>query len=409
MDVRFLNDADRVAALRSYNILDTAPELAYEEITRLAAHVSECPVATVGFIDDRRHWAKSRCGLPRGERPRELSICSATVSQANLLVVPDLAADERFATNPFVAGEPYFRFYCGMPLINREGFALGTLCVMDFRPRDMKFEQTEAIRCLAHQVMTQLELRRKLTELEEAHRRIEAEKSEAERLLLNILPKSVAEELKRRGHVQPRYYDSATVLFADFSGFTRLAESMEPSRLIQQLDDYFSRFDEIVERHGLEKIKTIGDGYMAVGGVPEPNHTHAVDAALAGLEMREHLRMMNRERAKLHLTPWQLRIGVHTGPVIAGVVGSSKFAYDIWGDTVNVAARMESGCQVGTITLSEYTYNLLRNLFDMSPCGSFAAKNKGSLQAYTLERIKPAFSSDAEGMRPNSEFTQLAG
>ena len=177
-----------------------------------------------------------------------------------------------------------------MPLINPEGFALGTLCVMDFQPRKLTFEQAEALRCLAHQVTVQLELRRKFAELEEAQHQIEAQKAESERLLLNVLPKSIAEELKRKGHVQPRYYQAATVLFADFSGFTRLAASMEPSRLILQLDDYFSRFDEIVEGYGLEKIKTIGDGYMAVGGLPEPNHTHPFDAALAALAMRELVR-----------------------------------------------------------------------------------------------------------------------
>jgi adenylate cyclase len=406
MGAPFLNDADRVAALRSYNILDSAPEPAYEEITKLASQVCECPVATIGFIDDRRHWAKSRCGLPRGEKPRELSICSTTVCQADLLLIPDLRADERFAEFATVATEPHFRFYCGMPLINPEGFALGTLCVMDFQPRKLTFEQTEAIRCLAHQVTVQLELRRKFAELEEAQHQIEAQKAESERLLLNVLPKSIAEELKRKGRVQPRYYQAATVLFADFSGFTRLAASMEPSRLILQLDDYFSRFDEIVEGHGLEKIKTIGDGYMAVGGLPEPNHTHPFDAALAALAMRELVRTMNQEREMLHLTPWHLRIGLHTGPVIAGVVGSRKFAYDIWGDTVNIAARLQAGCRVGTITASEYLGNLLRNVFNMSPYGTITAKNKGELPACTLERIKPGFSSDPEGIRPNPEFVR---
>jgi class 3 adenylate cyclase len=409
MSITIPNDAARVAALRGYNILDTAPEPAYEEITRLAAHVCQCPVATIGFIDDRRHWAKSRCGMPRGEKPRELSICTTTVCQSDLLLLPDLAADERFADNPIVAGEPHFRFYCGMPLINAEGHALGTLCVMDFQPRILTFEQTEAIRCLAHQITSQLELRRKLAELNEARQEIEAQKAEAERLLLNVLPKQIAEELKRSGHVQPRYYHSATVLFADFSGFSKLAESLDPSSLILQLDDYFSGFDEIVERHGLEKIKTIGDGYMAVGGVPEPNHSHPFDAAVAALDMRELVRRTNNEREKLRLAMWQLRIGLHTGSLIAGVVGSSKFAYDIWGDTVNIASRVEAGCRAGTITVSEYTRNLLRDLFNMSPCGSIVAKNKGTLQAYTLERIKPAYSSDGEGLKPNPEFNQIIG
>jgi adenylate cyclase len=332
-----------------------------------------------------------------------------TICQADLLLISDLAADERFAELPSVVGEPHFRFYCGMPLINDDGFALGALCVLDFQPRKLTFDQTEAVRCVANQVTAQLELRRKIVELEDARRQIEAEKLHAERLLLNVLPKPIAEELKRDGHVKPRHYRSATVLFADFSGFTKLAETTEPSRLILQLHDYFSRFDEIVQRHHLEKIKTIGDGYMAVGGVPQANRTHAYETALAALEMREHVYSVNREREKLRLTPWHLRIGIHTGPLIAGVVGSSKFSYDIWGDTVNIAARMEAGCQTGAITVSEYTYNLLRNLFDFSPCAAIGAKNKGLLEAFVLERIKPALTRDADGLKPNADWMQLAG
>ena len=290
------NDAARVAALHRYGILDSAPEPAYEEISKLAAQICDCPVATIGFIDDRRHWAKSRCGLPRDEKPRELSICKSTVCQSDLLLVPDLAADERFSGYSTVAGKPHFRFYCGMPLINPEGFALGTLCVMDFQPRQLSFAQTEAVRCLAHQVSTQLELRRKLLELEEAHRQIELERAEGERLLANILPKEIADELRHEGRVKPRYYQAVTILFSDFVGFTKLAEMLEPNELIAQLDDYFSAFDRIVERHRLEKIKTIGDAYMAVGGLPVPNHTHPYDAALAALEISHHAEGSERHR-----------------------------------------------------------------------------------------------------------------
>jgi class 3 adenylate cyclase len=146
-----------------------------------------------------------------------------------------------------------------------------------------------------------------------------------------------------------------------------------------------------------------------VGGVPESNPTHPFEAALAALAMREHVRMTNREREKLHLVPWRLRVGIHTGPVIAGVVGSSKFSYDIWGDTVNIASRVEAGCQAGTITVSEYTYNLIRDAFELSPCGTITAKNKGALEAYTLQRIKPALSGDVDGLTPNSEWMKRRG
>ena len=392
------NDAARVAALHRYSILDSAPEPAYEEISKLAAQICDCPVATIGFIDDRRHWAKSRCGLPRDEKPRELSICTSTICQSDLLLVPDLAADERFSGYSTVAGEPHFRFYCGMPLINPEGFALGTLCVMDFHPRQLIFAQTEAVRCLAHQVSTQLELRRKLLELEEAHRQIELERAEGERLLANILPKEIADELRHEGRVKPRYYQAVTILFSDFVGFTKLAEMLEPNELIAQLDDYFSAFDRIVERHRLEKIKTIGDAYMAVGGLPVPNHTHPYDAALAALEISHHAEKVNRQRENLRLSRWDLRIGIHTGPVIAGVVGSSKFTYDVWGDAVNIAARFVSGGRPGKVCISEYAYNLIREGFEASPAGQIEAKNKGMLTAFFLERIKPEFSQDPHGI-----------
>jgi adenylate cyclase len=392
------NDAARVAALHRYGILDSAPEPAYEEISKLAAQICDCPVATIGFIDDRRHWAKSRCGLPRDEKPRELSICNSTVCQSDLLLVPDLAADERFSGYSTVAGKPHFRFYCGMPLINPEGFALGTLCVMDFQPRQLSFAQTEAVRCLAHQVSTQLELRRKLLELEEAHRQIELERAEGERLLANILPKEIADELRHEGRVKPRYYQAVTILFSDFVGFTKLAEMLEPNELIAQLDDYFSAFDRIVERHRLEKIKTIGDAYMAVGGLPVPNHTHPYDAALASIEISHHAEKVNRQRENLRLSRWDLRIGIHTGPVIAGVVGSNKFTYDVWGDAVNIAARFVSGGRPGKVCISEYAYNLIREGFEASPAGQIEAKNKGMLTAFFLERIKPEFSQDPHGI-----------
>jgi class 3 adenylate cyclase len=294
-----------------------------------------------------------------------------------------------------VTGEPHFRFYCGMPLINPEGFALGTLCVMDFRPRQLSFAQTEALRCLAHQVSTQLELRRKLFEVEEAHRQIERERAEGERLLANILPKGIADELRHEGRVKPRYYHAVTILFSDFVGFTKLAETLEPSELIAQLDDYFSEFDRIVERHRLEKIKTIGDSYMAVGGLPVSTHTHAYDAALAAMAINRYAEKVNRQRENLRLSRWDLRIGIHTGPVIAGVVGSNKFTYDVWGDSVNVAYRLVSGGRAGKICVSEYTYNLIREGFETSPAGQIEAKNKGMLTSFFIERIKPEFSQDS--------------
>jgi class 3 adenylate cyclase len=302
--------------------------------------------------------------------------------------VPDLSRDERFADHAAVRDEPHFRFYCGMPLINPEGYALGTVCVFDFEARDLTFEQSESLRRLARQTMAQLELRRKLIELSGARQALEAEKSRSDELLLNILPAKIADELKAGNEVEPRYYDSVTIMFTDFKGFTRFAEASEPRTLVNDLNQYFSAFDEIIEQHNLEKLKTIGDAYMCAGGLPEENRTHPVDACRAALDIQEYMTRINRQRQKMRLQPWELRIGLHTGPVMAGVVGKKKFTYDIWGDAVNIAARMESNGEAGRITLSESTYHRVKDRFECEHRGTIEAKNKGLLDAYFLNQRK---------------------
>ena len=191
-----------------------------------------------------------------------------------------------------------------------------------------------------------------------------AEKGELDRLLLNILPASIAKELKNNERVEPRFFDSATVIFIDFTGFTRLVETMAPANIIDQLDQHFTRFDDITASHRLEKLKTIGDAYLAVGGLPEPNRTHALDAALASLRIVDHLAKLNRQREKLRLPPWQVRIGINTGPVIAGVVGKHKFTYDIWGNTVNTAQRVEAAGIANRIGIAESTWQHIKARFD---------------------------------------------
>ncbi len=403
------NDAERVAALHSYGILDSAPESDFDNITELAAQICQCQVGLINFIDESRTWKKSRYGSPVTgvELPRHASICSNTVCRTDLLVVPNLAKDERFTDYPHVVGEPHYRFYCGMPLINPQGYALGTLCVLDTKPREPTFEQTEAIRRLSQQVITLVELRRSLAELSDAHEQLDKARRESDELLLNILPATIADELKESNRVEPRYYNLVTIMFTDFKGFTRLAESMEPRSLVQDLDQHFSAFDEIIGRHNLEKLKTIGDAYMCVGGLPEVNRRHPIDACLAALDIQDHMEKKNRQREKLRMAPWELRIGIHSGPVMAGVVGTKKFTYDIWGDAVNIAALMESNSLAGRINISESTYHRVGDLFDTEHRGSIEAKNKGQLEMYFLNQIKPELSSDDAGRIPNSEFRDL--
>jgi class 3 adenylate cyclase len=400
------NERERVKAVDSYHIVGTPPEPAFDDIAELAAQFLDCPVGIINLISDTREWLKAKYGVTPEltEMPRGTT-CSTTLCLSDLLVVPDLSEDDRFRELSYVAGEPYCRFYVGMPLINPEGYALGTLCVVDFKPRQIAFAQAEAMRRLSCQVVAQLELRRNLLELHARREALAAEKRKAQDLLLNILPAEIAAELEREKRVEPRYYASATIMFTDFAGFTRFAESLEPRSLVEDLNQYFSAFDEIVDRHGLEKIKTIGDAYMCAGGLPGPNRTHPVDACLAALEIQGYMARMNRLRDKMRLPRWGLRIGIHTGSVMAGVVGKRKFTYDIWGDAVNVAALMEANGVPGQINLSGSTYHRVKNFFDTEDRGNIEAKNKGSLPMFFLARIKPPFSGDSDGRTPNSEFT----
>ena len=408
----------RVKELRSYGVLDTARELAYDELSELAAEITGCPVAFVNLMDDTRGWLKATCGMPADvtEVPREAMICNATLEQNDVLVVTDAAADERFRNLSTVTGEPHVRFYCGAPLINARGYALGTLCAVDFAPREIAYAKVEALRALSHQVVAQLELRRNLAELERsvaalngAQTEAAAARARAEELLLNILPASIARELADKHKVEPRYYDSVTIGFTDFVGFTRNAGNTEPARLVATLDQFFSAFDEVAARHRLEKLKTIGDAYMFASGLPDPARHHAVDACLGALELFEVAARMNEQRAKLRLTPWAMRLGLHSGPVMAGVVGKRKFAYDVWGDTVNIAARLEQASEPGRINISEATHHRVKAYFACSPRGAIEVKNKGALPMFFLDRIKPEFSANAAGTVANDRLLREIG
>lgn len=226
------------------------------------------------------------------------------------------------------------------------------------------------------------ELAAKNEEIEQQKEMIEREKERSEALLLNILPREIAEELKHNIEVRPRSYDQVTVIFTDFKGFTQAAEQLTPEELIDELAECFSEFDNICERWNLERIKTIGDAYMCAGGVPTPNYTNPVDAISAAMEMQEVIEQLKQKKILQGKPYFEMRLGIHTGAVVAGVVGKKRFAYDIWGDTVNLAARMESSGEVGRVNISEYTYSLVRDYFFCSYRGKVEAKNKGEVDMY---------------------------
>lgn len=236
---------------------------------------------------------------------------------------------------------------------------------------------------------------------------LSAEKEKSDKLLRNILPDEIAAELKSTGRAEPKYYPHASVMFTDFVGFTGIAEKLSPGKLIEELDKCFSHFDAVTAKHQLEKLKTIGDAYMCVGGAPVANNTHAIDCALAALEIQVFMNVQRQVAERENLPYWELRLGIHSGPIIAGVVGAKKFAYDIWGDTVNTASRMESSGIAGKINISEATCAELKPFFECEYRGLVPAKNKGEVAMYYLLRIRPEYSADAAGLIPNAAF--LAG
>lgn len=217
------------------------------------------------------------------------------------------------------------------------------------------------------------------------HKILDRQKKEIEGLLLNILPAEVAKELQLKGHAVPRYYESVSVMFTDFKGFTTIADKMTPQHLLEELNTCFVAFDEIIGKHNLEKIKTIGDSYMCAGGIPTPNDQHVVNMIKASLEIKDFSLQYNQKRIEAGLEPWDLRIGIHVGPVVAGVVGKKKYAYDIWGSTVNIASRMESNGEPGQVNISSSVYEFVSDKYTCHYRGKIYAKNVGEIDMYFVE------------------------
>lgn len=243
--------------------------------------------------------------------------------------------------------------------------------------------------------------------LEQQYQLLDQERSKSEGLLLNILPARIASELKEKGTTKPVLFESTTVMFTDFKGFTEIAERLQPDELVRELDSCFSYFDSQMDRYQLEKLKTIGDSYMCVGGIPVANRTHAIDTVLAALEIQAFMNQTREIRSMQGIPYWELRIGINTGPLVAGVIGAKKFSYDVWSDTVNTASRMESSGESGRINISQTTFEAVRDFFECEYRGRVAAKNKGQMNMYFVNRIRPELSRNGEARIPNDRFVEM--
>lgn len=269
-------------------------------------------------------------------------------------------------------------------------------------------ERTKEIRAQNEKIEYQKKvIEKEKNKVEEQRRLLQIEKDKTESVLRNVMPESTAEELKNKGRASARAYKTVSVLFTDFVGFTKISEGLKPTELVNRLDIYFRKFDEIIVKNNLEKIKTIGDAYMCAGGVPVRNNTNPIDAVLAALQIQDYISKLKHEAIANGTDYWDLRLGINTGEVTAGVIGSERLAYDIWGSTVNQAQRMEMMGEPGRVTISGATFKHIEPYFECTYRGKVQSKSKGLIDMFTVERIKPELSQNGEGLFPNERFQQI--
>jgi histidine kinase len=322
-----------------------------------------------------------------------MSIVQYVTRTGESVVCGDAGADKRFCADPFIVGHSSKSILC-TPILSL-GHMTGMLYVENPLTTDaFTSERLQLLKVLSGQIAVSINNAMLYENLEQTVRQrtkeIVEEKKKSEKLLLNILPAETAEELMRAGAATVRRFDSVSVMFTDFKDFTRVAASMTPEMLVAEIDHCFRAFDNIIEKYGIEKIKTIGDSYMCAGGLPKPSATHAVDVVGAGLEISDFMRRRREENQRNGVPFFEARIGIHTGPVVAGVVGLKKFAYDIWGDTVNLASRLESGGEAGEVNISRSTHELVKDRFDCAYRGKIAVKNAGDVDMFFVQSTKPS-------------------
>jgi len=400
-----LDEPDRQRALEDLKLIDSPQEERFDRIVQLTQLLFQVPIAYISLIDKDRQWFKSKVGLEANETSRSVSFCGHAILEDKAMVVPDALQDYRFAANPMVLGEPFIRFYAGQPLRGPSGHKVGTLCLADKDARELKEHDLKLLAqlgklverefTLLDKIQMQIEtlkakeaLEKKSQELEKAVTELSAEKQNSEFLLKNIFPGEVADELRANGKVKAVGHEKATVLFSDFSEFTSVAATYTPAELVEELNRAFCLFDGLSARLGVEKLKTIGDGYLCVAGLQG-------DPVEAGVKMlkfaQEILAFTLKRKAEVEAAGkkyWNIRIGIHSGPLVAGVVGVKRMAYDIWGDTVNIAARIQQGSEPGRINLSKSFRDLVGDKIEAEARGKKPIKHHGEIEMFFFQKLK---------------------
>ena len=347
---------------------DVSNDRQLNNVTELACYLTERPQCTINLLTDKSQLSKNNHGFSIPEQilvkeiPRDISICQYVLEQPrDQLVIENVKEHKKTQNFHKMALAPDIQFYAGTPVITSKGFTVGTLCVMDSKPGSLAHSQREGLRLLSDQVSTILEYT--------------AVKPPAG------FNESAAQEPSTR---DASFYSSASILFTDFVGFTTISEDVDPGELVASLDEFFSIFDQIMSKHDLRKVKTIGDSYMAVGGIPDGRQGHPGNACRAALDIIQAVSGLNIKREILGQLPWGIRVGVHTGPVIAGFTANG---FDVWGDAVNLASRLESASEAGKLQISDATRQFLGDSAVVTDRGHVDLKNKGKIQTYFLDQL----------------------
>ena len=367
------NEISRVEEVRRLGILnkDLKRDRRFNNITQIAAYLTNCPKSSINILDDKFQTTKGNYGFNVlqstlfEQAPRDITLCQYILeAPKEQLIINDIDLDVRTKNMKNMVIAPELRFYAGSPLITSKGFTIGTLCVMDKTPGKLEHYQAEGLRLLADQVISFCE--------------IDHENSN------EINSQDLNKYENTDANLEANYFSSASILFTDFIGFTKITETIEPGELIATLDEFFVGFDKICKKYQIKKVKTIGDSYMAVGGVPEGYPDHPKQICLAALDIAEFVNGMNIQRKVLGKEAWKIRIGIHTGPIIAGNSGDE---FDVWGDSVNIASRIESSGSEGKVHISNATFKFIKDNCNVESRGNIDLKNKGLMETYFLNSL----------------------
>ena len=363
------NENQRIAEVKRLGILDRdlGKERKYNTLTQVASYLTGCNHSMINILDSNVQQCKVSYGfntadkILSSEMPREITVCQFSLENPTKpLVIENLLEDSRTKNMSKMPGGFDFQFYAGSPLITSKGFSLGTLCVMDNIPKSLNHQQVEGLRLLSDQIIGMIE------------------DESFDSTIKNKNNPAKEESSKLDG----QYYSAVSILFADFVGFTKMVENTEPGDLLETLNTFFTGFDKIISKQNVLKVKTIGDCYMCVSGIPLQEKTHAIDICSSAIDMLQFVEGMTIQHEVMGKPRWDLRIGIHSGPVIAGTSGNT---FDIWGDAVNIASRVESSGEKGKIHISEKTADYLEGKGNLVPRGNVELKNKGSWDTYFFE------------------------